>query len=439
MPNLCAMSPRTVIMDGGIRLYLRDDRPSKFWQARFRIDGVSEAIVESTKKAKLDEAKAWARDRYFQLNALKQLGQPLRPKPFSMAIDAYLTEQEAEVALLKSTNASNYERKAKALKVKQSVIDLYIRPYFGNKTIEEINSSEIKNYKLWRKTYWINGAGSKKATITYKRNGKLVTAKNTRRPKKTRSGEFGYLRAIFKAAVNNDWIKVSDIPLIEEERQKVDRRPALTSEEYEALYKASHRYMKAAKKHPATYRDRQMLHDYILIMVNSGLRPGREHQFLRWRDVEYLPADENGVINVRLSIDPKTKTGTRKVIAQPRVRTYFERIRKRSPHTKPDDPVFADFKSGKPIASFQRSFNALLKFANMTHDRFGNHYTLYSLRHTYATLRLENGELDVYLLAKNMGTSVQMIEHHYGQDDVSRRIDEITRVKSSVRKSVAEQ
>ncbi len=34
-------------------------------------------------------------------------------------------------------------------------------------------------------------------------------------------------------------------------------------------------------------------------------------------------------------------------------------------------------------------------------------------RHTYATFRLTEG-IDVYFLAKQMGTSVKMIEDHYG-------------------------
>jgi integrase len=37
----------------------------------------------------------------------------------------------------------------------------------------------------------------------------------------------------------------------------------------------------------------------------------------------------------------------------------------------------------------------------------------YCFRHTYATFRLSEG-VDVYFLAKQMGTSVKMIEDHYG-------------------------
>ena len=41
--------------------------------------------------------------------------------------------------------------------------------------------------------------------------------------------------------------------------------------------------------------------------------------------------------------------------------------------------------------------------------------TLYSLRHMYATFALTYDRMSVYTLAEHMGTSVKMIEDHYGQ------------------------
>jgi len=45
-------------------------------------------------------------------------------------------------------------------------------------------------------------------------------------------------------------------------------------------------------------------------------------------------------------------------------------------------------------------------------DRDGNRRTLYSLRHTYICLRLMEGA-DIYQIAKNCRTSVEMIEKYY--------------------------
>ena len=56
--------------------------------------------------------------------------------------------------------------------------------------------------------------------------------------------------------------------------------------------------------------------------------------------------------------------------------------------------------------------NTVLKQINLKHDRDGNVRTAYSLRHTYICLRLMEGA-DIYQVAKNCRTSVEMIEKFY--------------------------
>lgn len=48
----------------------------------------------------------------------------------------------------------------------------------------------------------------------------------------------------------------------------------------------------------------------------------------------------------------------------------------------------------------------------MKKDREGSARTFYSLRHTYISHRLLEGA-DIYQIAKNCRTSVEMIEKHY--------------------------
>ncbi len=57
-------------------------------------------------------------------------------------------------------------------------------------------------------------------------------------------------------------------------------------------------------------------------------------------------------------------------------------------------------------------FNNLLERTGLKLDRDGKPRTAYSLRHTYICMRLmENA--DIYQIAKNCRTSVEMIEKHY--------------------------
>ncbi len=57
-------------------------------------------------------------------------------------------------------------------------------------------------------------------------------------------------------------------------------------------------------------------------------------------------------------------------------------------------------------------FKTILDEENLRFDRDGRPRTAYSLRHTYICLRLMEGA-DIYQIAKNCRTSVEMIEKHY--------------------------
>jgi integrase len=57
-------------------------------------------------------------------------------------------------------------------------------------------------------------------------------------------------------------------------------------------------------------------------------------------------------------------------------------------------------------------FNTILAELDMKEDREGNPRTAYSLRHTYISFRLMEGA-DIYQVAKNCRTSVEMIEKFY--------------------------
>jgi integrase len=57
-------------------------------------------------------------------------------------------------------------------------------------------------------------------------------------------------------------------------------------------------------------------------------------------------------------------------------------------------------------------FSKILKELDLKADREGTPRTTYSLRHTYICMRLMEGA-DIYQIAKNCRTSVEMIEKYY--------------------------
>jgi hypothetical protein len=93
-----------------------------------------------------------------------------------------------------------------------------------------------------------------------------------------------------------------------------------------------------------------------------------------------------------------------------------------------NDFVFINNLTNKPIHSFRRSFRNLLDSCGLTQNDKGQSRVIYSLRHTYVTMRLSYG-VNIYQLANNIGSSVEMIEKFYGKkrNKDPRNVTEITK------------
>jgi integrase len=80
---------------------------------------------------------------------------------------------------------------------------------------------------------------------------------------------------------------------------------------------------------------------------------------------------------------------------------------------KLDLPVFC-LPDGFVTDNLRQTFKAfLIDIGLLKCPKTGQDRTLYSLRHTYATFALINDGIDIHTLARQMGTSVGMIEKHY--------------------------
>jgi site-specific recombinase XerD len=85
------------------------------------------------------------------------------------------------------------------------------------------------------------------------------------------------------------------------------------------------------------------------------------------------------------------------------------------------DPVFAAT-DGRRLTSINKSLNALLDAANLKTDHRGRKRDAYSFRHFYISQQLRAG-VDVFVLARNTGTSADMIDKFYGQVSVEQFTD----------------
>ena len=76
-------------------------------------------------------------------------------------------------------------------------------------------------------------------------------------------------------------------------------------------------------------------------------------------------------------------------------------------------PVFR-LNDGTVTKHLNQTFKKFLRDIDLLVDtKTEQQRTLYCLRHTYATFQLVNNNVDIHTLAKQMGTSIEMLEKHY--------------------------
>lgn len=166
-----------------------------------------------------------------------------------------------------------------------------------------------------------------------------------------------------------------------------------------------------------------------MILLNTGLRPGRELLEMKWCHLsEFVEGKgKEQVIYLTMQVN-HGKTGQREVVAGATCRNYFENIKKRFDHlrnlpfdrlTKVDEHIFR-LPDGTRPKDLHGAFNRVLERCGLKLDpRTRGKRTLYSLRHTYATHMLVKHP-NIHLIAKNMGTSIEMLERHYSHAEVRR-------------------
>lgn len=181
---------------------------------------------------------------------------------------------------------------------------------------------------------------------------------------------------------------------------KVTHRAWFSPEEYKMFYEASRQRAKnpPLERHRSLWED---LHDYILFMANTGLRPD-EAARLEYRDVTIVEDEDTG--QRLLEIEVRGKRGVGFCKSMTGAILPFQRMQRRHTDAKPTSKIFGKNRNDM--------INQVLADCDLKRDRDGSVRTAYSLRHTYICLRLMEGA-DIYQIAKNCRTSVDMIEQFY--------------------------
>ncbi len=372
------------LRDGELVLYKRNH--SRVWQCRYKLFA-NEWHRQTTKRTVLADAVRVASELYDEARFRERMGLAPARKSFSQI--AALTVEEMRRDLAAGTGKKIYEDYIQ-------VIERYLVPFFGDRQLQTLKHKDIAEFEVWR------------------------NEKMGRRPKSSTLMTYASaFTRVCKTATERGWLSESVVlPLMSRKGEKGAVRPAFSAEEVVALRAAMVGWQTAGRTD--TDNDyRQLVCDYVEFLLLTGARHGTEAMGVCWQHCEWYTAD--GVKYLRIWVDGKT--GGRWLIAKHELSVVLRRLHSRQKDiaAKPFDAVFGRgqafmFRSrdGRKPYAFNGLFSRLLRHCQLLKNSAEQIRTLYSLRHTYATNELLGGT-DIHTLAKQMGTSVAMLERHYSK------------------------
>jgi integrase len=376
--------------DGLLQLFLRNG----LWQARVYL-GDGRYLWRSLKTVDFARAKDLGTQLFYETQFKLKAGLPTHQRSFLTVINEYVAWRERDNAQGRAAGNSTSKFTSDAMLRQVQRVAKFWRAYAGNRAIEVVDDKVLSGYVNWRKAYYQDMPELPK-------NARLHPAD------KTLQWEIMLGKAIIKFAHDAGYRGNKPLPTFTFVPKVKRVRPAFTIPEYRALYRAMRAWILEADN-PRSRYTRQLLRDYVLVLANSGIRVGEANN-LRVRDVVPF-VDALGRHNVELWV--KGKTGHRVVIPRVAVAKYIARVLALRDHVAPDDLVFV-MQDGGEIITLIDQFNTVLTRAGILTNSAGDKFTLYSLRHFYAVMSIRSG-IDIYMISRNMGTSVAMIEAHYGK------------------------
>src|SRR5882724_11436605 len=388
------MAEQHTILGGKVHVYKRPN--SSHWQCSSYLGGKNRRT--STKEESLSKAKEIAEDWYLQLRGKLRSGEIKTEKTFCEASELFLREYNI---------ITQGQRSKVYVEGQQRRSQRHLVPFFGQLGLSEITAGKIQDYRIHRHEEAVANRGKPPA-------------------RNTMHQEMVALRQTLKTAIRHGWLdRLPDLSEPYRSSPKISHRAWFSPEEYKKLYEATRKRAHTPKQARFKWESEQ-LHDYVLFSANTGLRPD-EARGLQFRDVTIVEDEGSGQTILEIEVRGKRGVGYCKSMSGA-VRP-FERLKARLRPARADDARMDDngsqpAKNGSEeshlpgptdliFPKWQRElFTTILDEENLRSDREGRPRTAYSLRHTYICFRLMEGA-DIYQIAKNCRTSVEMIEKYY--------------------------
>ena len=429
-----------VMMEGELVIYQRER--STIWQCRYKVGNVWQRA--STKQHDLKKAKAAARDIQLTAEIRKRDNLPVVTRKF---------RHVAELAKKRMDDDTKAGRGKTAYADYAVLIDKYLIPFFGNYSITSITHTLVQEFGVWRDTKM--AADKRRVSKDEKKTLKPPTHS-------TILNHNAALNQVFDEAMNRGFLTNSQRPKLENKGKPSERRPAFDLMEVQAMFGYFDGWIERGRDEKSKEL-RRLMRDYVEVLLDTGARPGKELMNLKWRQVKYAMKPTSERTGKYYDVTPEDaqdkppteivktdfnrscemvvsgKTGERTMLGMnPTVKAFARIIQRnygiRNNYVEPfagiavasnNDFVFRTKDQAKPT-SFQNLFTQFLTEHELLIDpKTEKERVFYSLRHTYATLALTHDNVPIHTLAKQMGTSVGMIEKHYSHLDAVKAIEQL--------------
>ncbi|HVZ44585.1 MAG TPA: integrase [Ramlibacter sp.] len=374
------------MIEGRAVIYRRD-RSSK-WQCRYKLND-NKWRRKSTGQSDVGEAKRAATRIYYEGEYKQANKLPVDQRRFGSVADA--ASKQLQASLDDGTGKSVYRSYIFAIKN-------YLKPFFGAHTLDNLTPALLKEFDEWRLKKL--GHEPKASTITTHNSA---------------------MNRVLDLAEQHGWMTTAVRPVLKNKGEKSQARPAFTYEEFDSLVRTILPTWITQGRTSKSKMMRELLRDYILVLANTGIRHGTEAYNLKWRHIGWHIKDGERYLLLRVD----GKTGERSAIARRGTETFLRRLQLRFPEFQSlsfdellarriDEYVFR-LADGTRTTNLNQPFEVLMRESGLAVGVSSETpRTLYSLRHMYATFMLMDGTA-IHDLARQMGTSVQMIEQHYSK------------------------
>ncbi len=414
-------------------IYQRNDTKNKYYYVRIWDSKSKKPYIKSLGTNDYTKAKGAARIIYQEIKGKIDRGERVRNITSKQLVDMYLEGEK-----LKVTDIPKAGITPGRLRTKQCYLRLWLE-YIDYLGFTDTPIDKIDTYKTRKFGYWLQ-----QKPKDFRDDGKQRDAGNIN------NNITEVLKCYKDIAVREKYITRDEVPEIDKLTMQPDakhKRDILETEQYERLMvhicKSSlgaHKSVEnTAKRKGCTVAEiykRLLFYYFMLFLYETGMRP-KELLGLRVNEVTLnkSPATlEKGlvgaeamdmvIINVRAT---NSKTGYSRTIPALMKRVYGEILKVQNAmgcDLQPNDYLFMNVRSEKRLPYTREALSARLRNALVDSglqselDAENKNITLYSARHAFITWAMRYRQLDLPLLSRISGTSVQLIMKTYGHIDV---------------------